>query len=90
MLIDHYQTYYPKHKTPPYTCTFKHFCQQIYAPCLPCDLFSHSVLDLQAGVDLNEVVLAALVQQELHGARVLVVDVLAKTYGVPDGKKNNV
>ena len=45
------------------------------------------MLDLQAGVDLNEVVLAALVQQELHSARVLVVDVLTQAHGVPEYDK---
>lgn len=36
------------------------------------DLLGDRVLHLQAGVDLDEVVLAVLVHQELHCARVLV------------------
>lgn len=41
-------------------------------PCSLGNLLGDSVLHLQARVDLDEVVLAVLVHQELHGARVLV------------------
>lgn len=41
------------------------------------DLLGDGVLHLQTGVDLDEVVLAVLVHQELHGARVLVAHLRA-------------
>lgn len=37
-----------------------------------CDFFGDRVLDLEAGVDFDEVVFAVLVHQEFHGAGVLV------------------
>jgi hypothetical protein len=49
---------------------------------VPCDLLGDGVFHLQTGVDLDEVVLAALVQQELHGAGVLIAHVLGQAHRV--------
>jgi hypothetical protein len=48
----------------------------------PCDFLCDGVFDLKPCVDLDEVVLAALVHQELDGSRVLVADVLSQLDGV--------
>ena len=49
---------------------------------VPCNFFGHGVLDLEAGIDLDEIVLAALVHKELHRTGVLVADVLSQSDGV--------
>jgi hypothetical protein len=49
---------------------------------VPGDLLGNGVLDLQSCVDLDEVVLAALVHQELDSSCVLVADVMCQLYGV--------
>ena len=45
------------------------------------DLFGHRMLDLQAGVHFNEVEPAVLVQEELDGAGIVVVDGLGDRDG---------
>ena len=46
------------------------------------DLLGHRVLDLDARVHLDEDVVALAVEQELHGARVAVADLLGEPHGV--------
>lgn len=43
------------------------------------DLFSDRVLDLESGVDFDEVVFAMFVHQEFHGAGILVAHLQDKT-----------
>ena len=45
---------------------------------LLCDFFGDRVFNLESRVDLDEVVLAVSVHQELHGARVLVANLQSK------------
>jgi hypothetical protein len=50
---------------------------------LTCDLLRHGVLHLHTGVDLHKVVLVGLgVHEELHRARVLIVQGLAQLDGI--------
>lgn len=44
-----------------------------------CDFLGDRVLDLEAGVDFDEVVFAVLVHQEFHGASVLVANLQDNT-----------
>ncbi len=49
---------------------------------MPVTLFGHRVLDLDAGVHLDEVKLAAVhIHQELDGARAFIIDILADALG---------
>uniref|UniRef100_A0A2D4EVF9 Uncharacterized protein n=1 Tax=Micrurus corallinus TaxID=54390 RepID=A0A2D4EVF9_MICCO len=47
-----------------------------------CDLFCHRVLNLKPGIDLNEVIFAMFVQQELHCASILIPNLLGQADGI--------
>lgn len=90
-------------KTPPPVCSCRLVPEAALCPLGPwpcpwptphslCDLLRDRVLHLQARVDLDEVVLAVLVHQELHRTRVLVAHLRgsrvsrAAAAGAPQGR----
>ena len=52
-------------------------------PCAsPCDLLCDGMFHLEAGIDLNEVVLPTLIHQELHGPSILVANVICQPHRI--------